>query len=144
MKIKLDDYFVDKELEEYLLSQKGITSVSINKDIIPAELEVKFDNKIVTPNIIIKFIMLFLKLDNSMLLDFDKGYSGEVKHLKYVAKDVCCENCFKGFIMSLFDNENIINVKSNFDGSEMFNVELDIDYINISEEELIKYVEEKL
>lgn len=58
---------------------------------------------------------------------------------------MCCEYCYKGLVSSLFGNENIKSVNSNFDFAEpAFNIEFTIEYNEelLSEEQLINIIEE--
>ena len=58
---------------------------------------------------------------------------------------MCCEYCYMGLVMDLFENDKIKSVKSNFDFNKpAFNIEFLIEYNeNYSEQELIKYIKEK-
>jgi len=142
MEIKLDG-FVNAELKEYLLSQEGIIDVDINNDGYFVKLNINFNEK-TNPIIIMKYIELFEEYQYSNLIEFDKGDNQETKTLKYVADDVCCEYCYMGIVMNLFENDNIKSVKSNFDISDpAFNIEFLIEYSGkYSEQELIQYIEE--
>lgn len=59
---------------------------------------------------------------------------------------MCCEYCYKGLVQELFENELINSVKSNFDFSKpAFNIKFSIEYDkNYSEDELKKYIEERI
>ena len=143
MKLRLDDV-VDGELKEYLLSQEGINDVIFtNKDLI-ADIYIKFDNSI-NPMIIMKYIELFQGYNYSAILEFDKGYDGKFKLLKYIVDDMCCEYCYKGLVMDLFENDKIKSVKSNFDFNKPpFDIEFLIEYDdNCDEQELKKYIKLK-
>ena len=144
MKLILDD-LINKELEDYLLSQEGIINVDLNNNSFLTEINIKFNNK-TNPIIIMKYIELFQKYKYSVLVEFDKGYIGNFKTLKYVVKDMCCDYCYKDLVKKLFDNELIKSVKSNFDFNKpAFNIEFIIEYFeNYDENELIKYIKAKL
>lgn len=141
MKLVLDDG-VSNELKEYLLSQEGIIDVKIGEKNFFTLLNIKY-NEETTPNIIMKYIELFQKNKYSILYEFDKGTTGNFKTLKYVVDDLCCEYCYRNFVMDLYNNKQIKSVKSNYDYHTMsaFNIEFMIEYNkNYQEEKLIKYI----
>lgn len=141
MKLVLDDG-VSNKLKEYLLTQEGIIDVKIGEKNFFTILDIKY-NEETTPNIIMKYIELFQKNKYSILYEFDKGTTGNFKTLKYVVDDLCCEYCYRNFIMDLYDNKQIKSVKSNYDYHVMpaFNIEFIIEYDeNYQEEELIEYI----
>lgn len=143
MEIKLDDT-INPELKDFLLSQEGIINVEINYDDYFIKLNIKFNEK-TNPNIVMKYIELFEKHKYSNLVEFNKEYEGKIKTLKYIIDDMCCEYCYMGLVMDLFENDKIKSVKSNFDFNKpAFNIEFLIEYNeNYSEQELIKYIKEK-
>lgn len=141
MKLVLDDGVRD-EIQEYLLSQEGIIDVKIGEKNFFTLLNIKY-NEETTPNIIMKYIELFQKNKYSILYEFDKGTTGNFKTLKYVVDDLCCEYCYRNFVMDLYNNKQIKSVKSNYDYHTMsaFNIEFMIEYNkNYQEEKLIKYI----
>lgn len=144
MEIKLDGS-VNPELKEYLLSQNGINNVDITYGDFFVKLNIKHNEK-TNPSIIMKYIELFENYKYSYLLEFNKNYNGKTKILKYTIDDMCCDHCYMGLVMDLFENDKIKSVKSNFDFNKpAFNVEFIIEYSeNISEQELIKYIKEKM
>ena len=143
MEIKLDGT-INPELKDFLLSQEGIINVQINYDDYFIKLNIKFNEK-TNPNIVMKYIELFEKHKYSNLVEFNKEYEGKIKILKYIVDDMCCEYCYMGLVMDLFENDKIKSVKSNFDFNKpAFNIEFLIEYNeNYSEQELIKYIKEK-
>ena len=143
MKLILDD-FINEELKEYLLMQDGVDSVVIDNENFLTILNIKY-NKKSPPEIIMKYIELFQKNKYSILFEFDKGTIGDFKVLKYTIDDMCCEYCYKGLIMDLFENKKIKSVKSNFDFNKpAFDIELIIEYAKeYNKEELIKYIKDK-
>lgn len=143
MEIKLDGT-INPELKDFLLSQEGITNVEINYDDYFIKLNIKFNEK-TNPNIVMKYIELFEEYKYSNLVEFNKEYEGKMKTLKYLIDDMCCEYCYMGLVMDLFENDKIKSVRSNFDFNKpAFNIELLIEYNeNYSEQELIKYIKEK-
>ena len=140
MKLVLDD-FISEELKEYLLTQIGIIAVEFNKKDYLTILDIKYNAK-TTPNIIMKYIELFQKNKYSILFEFDKETIGTFKILNYTIDDMCCDYCYRGLVMDLFDNENIKSVKSNFDyNMPAFNIEFIIEYDEkYTEKELIEYI----
>lgn len=139
MRLLLDDNLND-EIKEYLLSQEGIKKIEIKKEDFISEVNIKHNNKI-SPLIIMKYIDLFQQNKYSTLLEFNKELDIETKTLKYIVDDICCEYCYKGLVMTLFENKFINSVKSNFDfHKSAFDVELIIEYTNYTEEEIKKYI----
>lgn len=143
MKLILDD-FVDDEIREYLLMQDGIVDITIDRENLLTILNINY-NKKTTSEIIMNHIKLFQKNKYFILFEFDKGTINEFKILKYTIYDMCCEYCYKGLVMNLFENKKIKSVKSNFNFNKpAFNIEFLIEYSKeYSEKELIKYIKEK-
>ena len=143
MEIKLDG-IINPEIKDFLLTQEGITNVEIDYDDYFIKLDIKFNEK-TNPNIVMKYIELFEKYKYSNLLEFNKEYQGKTKILKYIVDDMCCEYCYMGLVMDLFENDKIKSVKSNFDFKmPAFNIEFTIEYDEgYKKEELIKYIKEK-
>ena len=143
MKIKLDG-IINPELKDFLLIQEGITNVEIYYDDYFIKLNVKFNEK-TNPKIIMKYIELFENYKYSNLVEFDKEYEGKTKVLEYIVDDMCCEYCYMGLVMDLFENDRIKSVKSNFDFKmPAFNIKFTIEYAEkYKEEDLIKYIKEK-
>lgn len=58
---------------------------------------------------------------------------------------MCCEYCYMGFIMDLFENSNIKSVNSNFNyNMPAFNIEFLIEYSeDYNEQKLIEFIKEK-
>ncbi len=143
MRVILDSD-VNEELKVYLLTQLGITNVEFNKKNYLITLDIEHNEK-TTPYIIMQFIDLFLENKYSILYEFDKGTVGNFKTLKYIVEDMCCEYCYRGFVMDLFENKKVKSVRSNYDYDNAYNIEFIIEYDEkYSEEELIKYIKEKL
>ena len=143
MEIKLDG-IVNPELRDFLLIQEGITNVEINYDDYFVKLNIKLNEK-TNPNIVMKYIELFEESKYSNLVEFNKEYEGKIKTLKYIIDDMCCEYCYMGLVMDLFENDKIKSVKSNFDFNKpACNVEFLIEYSeDYNEQELIEYIRNK-
>ena len=143
MQIKLDG-IVNPELRDFLLGQEGITDVEINYDDYFIKLKIVLNEK-TSPKIVMKYIELFEKYKYSNLVEFNKDYERKTKILKYIVDDMCCEYCYMGLVMDLFENDKIKSVKSNFDFDKpAFNIEFTIEYDeDYKEEDLIKYIKEK-
>jgi copper chaperone CopZ len=102
-----------KELEEYLLTVKGIKEVSINNDD-KLEINVKYDPKETNPIVIKTEIYIFLDIANTPnMYSFDK-HEKNMKKCEVSKKSVCCDYCYMGFIEDLFDMEGITKADSNF------------------------------
>lgn len=143
MRVVLDDA-ISKELKDYLLTQEGITDVEFDSKDFLTILNIKHDNE-TTPEIVMKYIELFQDNKYSILSEFDKESISDFKVLKYTIEDMCCEYCYKGLVMDLFENKKIKSVKSNFDyRAPAFNIEFIIEYDkDYKKEELIEYINEK-
>jgi len=143
MRLILDD-LVNEELKEYLLTQDGIDGVTIKNEKILTILNIDY-NKKTTPEIIMKYIELFQKNKYSILFGFDKETIGDFNVLRYTIDDMCCEFCYKGLVMDLFENKRIKSVKSNFDFYKpAFDIEFIIEYNKeYKVEELIEYIKDK-
>ena len=142
MKIKIN-IINNSEIKDFLLSQDGITNVeTICKDGF-TNMNIDITNKI-NPNIVMKYIELF-ENNHFILFEFDKDDIANTKTLKYVIEDMCCEYCYAGFVMELFENDNIKSVKSNFSFNKpALNIEFVIEYNKeYNEKELIKYLNSK-
>ena len=142
MKILLYD-ILDSEIKDFLLTQEGIEDVMLSFKDSTTEINIKYNDE-TNPIIIMKYIELFQKYKYSFLLEFNKGYEGEFKVLKYNIDDICCEYCYMSFVMDLFENEFIKSVKSNFDfNKHPINVEFLIEYSNNYNINEIKKLKEK-
>ena len=135
-----------KELEEYLLSLKGIKEVSIKNDNL-LEINVKYDSKETSIKVIQTEIELFLDITKySCLYSFDK-HEKDTKTYHGTKDDVCCDYCYMGFVDELYNTEGVSKVSSNFDEyfsnhKIKFDVEIEYDPNKITEKELDKYIEE--
>ena len=143
MKLVLDDN-ISEELKDFLLTQDGILAVKLNRNDDLTVLDIEYNEK-TTPIIIMKFIELFQENKYSILFEFDKGTKGNFKVLKHTIDDMCCDYCYRGLVMDLFENKKVKSVKSNFDHTmPAFNIEFIIEYDETyTEKELIDYINEK-
>ena len=112
MKFVLDD-LISKKLKDYLLLQDGINNIEISNNNFLTILNIEHNEKI-TPEIVLKLIELVQENKYPILYEFDKGTKGNFKTLKYTIDDMCCEYCYRGLIMDLFENEKVKSIKSNF------------------------------
>lgn len=146
MKLVIDKFISlnSDELKEFLLMQEGITSVKVDENDSFITLNITHDKK-TTPELIIRYVEMTQKFNYSMLFEFDKETKGKFKTLKYIIDDVCCEYCYRDFVMDLFENKKIKSVKSDFDYYKtVFNIEFIIEYDeSYSEKELIEFIKEK-
>lgn len=142
MKVLLNDN-VNKELIEFLLTQEGILEVNINEVDMFIEVDINH-NQNTTPNIIMKYIELYLNNKFSNLIAFNKNTKIKTKKLNYLVEDFCCEYCYMGFVREAFDKKEIFSLKSNFDLYETsMDVLLEIEYDEkYNEEEIINFIKE--
>ena len=133
----LVDSFINPEIKDYLLSQKGINDVNIKEVGIDTEIEIEYDD--ISPIVIMKHIDLYCDNKLPVLLKFDKCLKGEKKKINYNVSDMCCDQCYRSLVMELFENKFINSVRSNFDYMlAVLNTDFEIEYINCDEEEIIK------
>ena len=102
-----------KEFKEYLLSLKGVVSANVsNEDVIT--IDVCYDEKLITDNIIYMEIATFLNiLKIPALISFDRYSKKETRTYK-IETSMCCEYCFKIAIEDLLDIPGIVKVDSNY------------------------------
>ena len=137
MRLILDNVY-DNELRTFLLSQDGIVDVNIVVQDFITEIDIKY-NKSIIPKIIMDYINLYKKSEYPIMLSFDSKKNDVTKVLKYVVSDLCCEYCYKSLVETLFDNDNICSLKSDFSLMKPArNIEFIIEYTTgITEEEII-------
>ena len=137
MRLILDNVY-DNELRTFLLSQDGIVDVNIVVQDFITEIDIKY-NKSIIPKIIMDYINLYKKSEYPIMLGFDSKKNDDTKVLKYVVSDLCCEYCYKALVETLFDNDNICCLKSDFSLMKPArNIEFIIEYTTgITEEEII-------
>lgn len=138
--IKLD-FWLDYELENYLLTYKGIIKVEI--DDIRNEIHIVYDNNLIDFKTIKTKILLFLKsLNIPSFIAFDKHSKNKLIKYDIVIKDLCCEYCLKGMIQDLFDTDGIEKVYCNYDNifhsKKEFIIEVYYDETIISNEDIKK------
>lgn len=133
----------DVGLRDYLLSQDGIINVDMVEERFLTRLNIEFDDR-VNYEMILKYIEIYLNYKYPLTVSFDKKKKKNYKTLKYIIDDICCEYCYEQLVYSLFNNQLIKSVKSNFDFDiSVFNVEFIIEYDEkISEEDVIKFIQE--
>ena len=135
-----------KELEEYLLTVKGIKEVSVKNDKM-LEINVKYDPKETSIKVIQTEIELFLDITKySCLYSVDK-HEKNTKTYHGTKDDVCCDYCYMGFVDELYNTEGVSKVSSNFDEYFLnhkikFDVAIEYDPNKVTEEELNKHIEE--
>ena len=135
---------LNPELKEYLLTQNGVVSVDFTLNDLMTEANIEFSEG-TNPIIIMKHIELFQKYKYPCLFEFDKGNKGNFKTLKYVVDEICCEYCFHGLIMDLFENEKIKSVTSNFDlAKRTINTEIIVEYKDYNEQEVVDLINQSL
>ena len=143
MKLILDDVLYD-ETKNQLLNQKDLKDLSITAHAFITTISFECPNDI-SPLAIMKQVNFLQQGPYPTILAFNKEFKGQTKTLKYLVKDMCCEYCYKSFVLDLLKYEYINSLKSNFDlDKPAFNIELEIEYINYSEDELIQIIKENL
>lgn len=108
----IDDCGMD-ELKDYLLSLDGINSVLIKNDKC-ISIDVSYDSKLITDDIIYLEIQTFLNIFNlPSLVSFDKHQDKKVG-IYNIVSNICCEYCFKIAVDDLFNIPGIVRVDSNY------------------------------
>ena len=111
--IVIDDWG-NKELKEYLVSLNGVLDVTIN-DTDVLEIYIKYDNNLITENILKMEIYLFLELkDFPSIISFNKHPKDKTEDYTIIREDFCCEFCYKGAIEELFETKGVEIVESDF------------------------------
>lgn len=137
------DGIISDELEAFLLSQEGIKKVEINRNEIGNKIHVEYDTS-TSPAIIMKYIALFEEYECSELLEFDKGLQYKTRKIKCTVESVCCEYCYKAFVMKLFENKYINSFKSNFDFDRFTSIIIEVEYTNYSEDEIVEIIKKNI
>ncbi len=136
--------WLNKELEEYLLTQEGINNCKVNPE--DNEINIIYDSKITNITIIKNHIYLFLSITNgSSIIAFDKHSNNELCKYKIIIEDLCCEYCLMGMIEELLETMGIEKASSDFDYRNKVNVSIDIEYDkSLIKLEEIKEIEKEL
>jgi len=132
-----DCAWLEKGLDGYLLSQKGIHEVNINYS--NNEIYVKYDSNTVI-EIIKKEILLFISsLDTPSIFAFDKHSKNKLIKKDIIINDLCCEYCLNGIIEDLLSTNGIESAFSDFDYSNKTDVKITVEYDKniISEREIL-------
>lgn len=135
--LEIDGLFND-ELSEYLLEQEGIEKINIDDKDKFIKVEISYNDKI-SPLIIYKYIKLFLKEKNAILISFNKNSNNSIHSFKYTIENICCEYCYKGLIESLFEIDSVKSIQTNYNYDNIksrieFNIEINE---NITKEKVI-------
>ena len=138
MRLIIDDVLTD-ELIDYLSKQDGIDKVIKDKDGYFTVLNVDINNN-TNSETIYRHIELFNKYKHSRLFSFDKDTEGNYKTINYKIDVICCEYCYRDFILDCYKNEHIKSVKSDADFSKsVFEVNFIIEYDEDYPEDKILY-----
>ena len=86
----------------------------------------------------------FEEYECSELLEFDKGLHCKTRKIKYTIESVCCEYCYKSFVMKLFENKYINTFKSNFDFDRFTSIIIELEYTNYSEDEIVEIIKKNI
>ncbi len=135
------DQWLKKDIEEYLLSLKGILDANVNFE--SNEIDIQYDEKIINSYMIKEEINLFLNRQYPSIIKFDKYYK-DTKKLN-VTSDICCENCYLNFIDELYDIDGISKVSSDFEFSSGkhwdTNFIIEYDEKKVDEKKIISIIE---
>lgn len=120
------DVFLHKELNEYLVSLKGVSKVIV--DIEEGEVDIEYESSIISLKILIKEIEMFLNEKMFPLIAFDKHNTENIVKKTIVIKDLCCEYCLKDLIEELMYLNGISSIYTDFDYNNKNDVNLFISY----------------
>ena len=122
------DIYLDKELEDYLFSLKGISFVKIDTE--KNEINIKYNADLISINIILMEINLFSKnVTYDCLIGFNKHSKNKLLDYEMKISDSCCELCLQDNLLKLLSTNGIDRV------------ETELDYCNINMKLFIKYDE---
>lgn len=108
------DYWMHKELKDYLLSLDGVFDVTI-QDEGNFFVHIEYNPDLISTKILKVETLLFLDaLRMPCLVSFDKHATYKTKSYNIIIKDLCCEFCFRGFIDDLFMIDGIVKAESQF------------------------------
>lgn len=135
------------ELEEYLLSLKGVERVKVEneKNVI---VDIEYNPNLTDYKILKMEVMYFLNaLKIPPVVSFDK-HNPNAREYTLNIKDVDCDFCFMGMMQDIFETDGIESASSDFDGdsySSGENTKVKISYDpKVITEEKIKELEKKL
>lgn len=141
------DYWLDKELEYYISSLKGVYECKINDK--ENSIYIKYDSNQISIKILNYEILAFLNLLNApSIIAFDKGVNYSSNYTIKIS-NLCCEYCLMSMIEELFIINGIGKANTNFDcrnfdyhdkENVLINIAYDSHKITIDE---IKKLEEK-
>lgn len=124
--LKIDEVLY-KDIDVYLSSLNGVEEIKLDYD--NSEICIKYDNKLITLNILkleILFYLGLLKIPS--IISFDKHSKGSLTDYEIIIKDLCCEYCLKSIIEELLLVNGIDFVSNNFDYKTKKNVIIYIKY----------------
>lgn len=125
--ITFDNVWLDKELEEYLSTLKGIHNVGINLK--NESISIIYNSKLISIKIIKLEILTFMNmLKTPTIISFNKHSNKILTKTAIVIKDLCCEYCLKGMIEELLLINGIEKVDTKFDYINKKDVPLNIEY----------------
>lgn len=118
---------LNKELEEYISSLKGVLVVKINSN--ANQIYIKYDSKLISIKQLVLEVKLFLYLINTpSIISFNKHSNQELVSTSIVIEDACCEYCIKGAIEELILLDGIEMANADFDYNTYFNISIEITY----------------
>ena len=127
--LKYDEYCIYSDIENYLLTLKGIKSAKFNEN--KSEVFIEYDPNLITIKLILIEIDLFINTNSPSLFGFDKHSNNKLLDYEIVINDLCCEYCLKGNIEDLILIDGIESARTDYDyQSNKRNVKIFIKYDN--------------
>lgn len=141
--LKYDSYDLYSDIENYLLTLKGIKKVNFNED--NNEVFIEYDSNTITIKLILMEIDLFMNTNSPSLFGFDKHSNNKLLDYEIVINNLCCEFCLKGNIEDLILIDGIESARTDYDYTKnKRNVKIFIKYDNnLVNIEKIKELEEE-
>lgn len=127
--LKYDEFGIDSDIENYLLTLKGIKNAKFDED--KNEVFIEYDPNLITIKLILMEIDLFINTNSSSLFGFDKHSNNKLLDYEIIINDLCCEFCLKGNIEDLILIDGIESAKTDYNyQSNKRNVKISIKYDN--------------
>ena len=126
--LKYDEFNIDSDINNYLLTIKGIKKVEYDEN--KNEIFIEYDSNIITIKLILMEISLYINTNSSSLLEFDKHSNNKLLDYEITINNLCCEYCLKGNIEDLILIDGIESAKTDYDYNNKENVKIFIKYDN--------------
>lgn len=118
---------LNKELEEYISSLKGVLEIKINSN--ENKIYMKYDSKLISIKQLVLEVKLFLYLIKTpSIISFDKHSNQDLVSTLILVEDACCDYCIKGAIEELMLLDGIEMASADYNYDTYFNISIEIKY----------------